>query len=68
MEVIVGGDGKEEIVKFKSAVGIGINGNMSDEEIKRKVIEDNPNLKPEEIKIIREGGKVKVEVEKDEIK
>ena len=68
MEVIVGGDGKEEIVKFKSAVGIGINGNMSDEEIKRKVIEDNPNLKPEEIKIIREGGKVKVEVEKEEIK
>ena len=68
MEVNVSGDGKEEVVKLKSAIGIGINGNMSDDEIKRKVIEDNPNVKPEEIKIIREGGKVKVEVEKEERK
>lgn len=68
MEVIVGGDGKEEVVKLKSAIGIGINGNMSDDEIKRKVIEDNPNVKSNEIKIIREDGKVKVEVEKEERK
>lgn len=68
MEVNVSGDGKEEVVKLKSAIGIGINGNMSDDEIKRKVIEDNPNVKPDEIKIIREGGKIKVEVEKEERK
>lgn len=68
MEVNVSGDGKEEVVKLKSAIGIGINGNMSDDEIKRKVIEDNQNIKPEEIKIIREGGKIKVEVEKEERK
>jgi len=68
MEVIVSGDGKEEEVKIKSAIGIGINGNMSDDEIKRKVIEDNPNVKPDEIKIIREGGKLKVEVEKEDRK
>lgn len=68
MEVNVSGDGKEEVVKFRSLKDIGINGNMSDDEIKQKVIEDNPNLKPEEIRIIREGGKIKVEVEKEERK
>ena len=65
MEVRVGGDGKEEVVKMKTAKGLGIDKNMTDEEIKKKVMEDNPNIKAEEIKIIREGDKIKVEVEKE---
>ena len=39
---------------------------MTDEEIKRKVIEDNGGeLRPEDIKITREGGNIKVEVNKE---
>lgn len=67
MEVRVGGDGKEEVVKMKSIKGSGIDKNMTDEEIKRKIIDDNGgDLKPEDIKIIREGDKIKIEVEKEE--
>jgi len=66
MEVRVNGDGKEEVVKMKSIKGSGIEKNMTDEEIKRKIIDDNGgDLKPEDIKIIREGDKIKVEVEKE---
>jgi len=66
MEVRVNGDGKEEVVKMKSIKGSGIDKNMTDEEIKRKIIEDNGgDLKPEDIKIIREGDNIKVEVEKE---
>ncbi len=67
MEVRVDGDGKQEVVKMKSIKGSGIDKNMTDEEIKRKIIEDNVgDLKPEEIKIIREGDKIKVEVTKED--
>ncbi len=67
MEVRVGGDGKEEVVKMKSIKGSGIDKSMTDEEIKRKIIEDNGgDLKHEDIKIIREGDKVKVEVTKED--
>jgi hypothetical protein len=65
MEVRVNGDGKEEVVKMKTMKGI-IDKNMTDEEIKRKVIEDNGELKPEDIKIIRDGDKIKVEVNKED--
>ena len=66
MEVRVNGDGKEEVVKMKSLKGV-IDKNMTDEEIKRKVIEDSGGeLKPEDIKIIREGDKIKVEVNKED--
>jgi hypothetical protein len=66
MEVRVNGDGKEEVVKMKSLKGV-IDKNMTDEEIKRKVIEDSGgDLKPEDIKIIREGDKIKVEVNKED--
>ena len=65
MEVRVNGDGKEEVIKMKTMKGV-INKNMTDEEIKRKVIEDNEELKPEDIKIIRDGDKIKVEVNKEE--
>jgi hypothetical protein len=66
MEVRVDGDGKEEVIKMKTMKGLGIDKNMTDEEIKRKFIEDNEELKPEDIKIIREGDKIKVEVNKEE--
>ena len=67
MEVRVEGDGKEEVVKMKSIKGSGIDKSMTDEEIKRKIIEDNGgDLKPEDIKIIREGDKIKVEVTKED--
>lgn len=66
MEVRVGGDGKEEVIKMKSTKGSGIDKNMTDDEIKRKIIADNGgDLKPEDIKIIRDGDKIKVEVEKE---
>jgi len=66
MEVRVDGDGKEEVVKMKTMKGI-IDKNMTDEEIKRRVIEDSGGeLKPEDIKIIREGDKIKVEVNKED--
>jgi hypothetical protein len=65
MEVRVDGDGKEEVIKTKTMKG-EIDGNMTDEEIKRKVIEDNGGeLRPEDIKITREGGNIKVEVNKE---
>jgi len=65
MEVHVGGDGKEEVVKMKTMKGV-IDKNMTDEEIKRKVIEDNGGeLRPEDIKITREGGNINVEVNKE---
>lgn len=67
MEVRVEGDGKQEVVKMKSIKGSGIDKSMTDEEIKRKIIEDNGgDLKPEDIKIIREGDKIKVEVTKED--
>ena len=66
MEVRVEGDGKQEVIKMKSIKGSGIDKSMTDEEIKRKIIEDNGgDLKPEDIKIIREGDKIKVEVNSD---
>jgi len=65
MEVRVDGDGRQEVIKTKTMKG-EIDGNMTDEEIKRKVIEDNGGeLKPEDIKITREGGNIKVEVNKE---
>jgi hypothetical protein len=67
MEVRVEGDGKQEVVKMKSIKGSGIDKSMTDDEIKRKIIEDNGgDLKPEDIKIIREGDKIKVEVTKED--
>ena len=66
MEVRVDGDGRQEVIKTKTMKG-EIDGNMTDEEIKRKVIEDNGGeLKPEDIKITREGGNIKVEVNKED--
>jgi tRNA threonylcarbamoyladenosine modification (KEOPS) complex Pcc1 subunit len=66
MEVRVDGDGKQEVIKMKTMKG-EIDSKMTDEEIKRRVIEDNGgDLKPEEIKIIREGDKIKVEVTKED--
>jgi len=66
MEVRIGGDGKEEVIKMKTMKGSGIDASMSDEDIKRKIIEENGmEVKPEEIKITRENGKIKVEVEKE---
>jgi hypothetical protein len=42
---------------------------MSDEDIRRKIIEENGlEVKPEDIKITRENGKVKVEVEREDRK
>ncbi len=69
VEVRVSGDGKEEVVKLKT-VAEGINKNMTDDEIRQKVISDNPegNLKPEDIKIERDGDKIKVKIEKEEVK
>jgi hypothetical protein len=65
MEVRVDGEGKQEIIKMKTMKG-EIDRKMTDEEIKRKIIEDNGgDLKPEDIKIIREGDKIKVEVSSD---
>jgi hypothetical protein len=69
MEVRVDGDGKEEVVKMKTMKGSGIDASMSDEDIKRKIIEENGlEVKPEDIKITRENGKIKVEVEKEDRK
>lgn len=66
MEVRVDGDGKQEVIKTKTMKG-EIDGNMTDEEIKRKIIEDNVGeLRPEDIKITREGGNIKVEVNKED--
>lgn len=66
VEVRVDGNGKQEVVKMKTIKG-EIDGKMTDEEIKRKVIEDNGGeLKPDDIKIIREGDKIKVEVTKED--
>lgn len=66
MEVRVDGDGKEEVVKLKTMKGF-IDKDMTDEQIKQKVIEDSGNiLTPGDIKIIREGDKIKVEVNKEE--
>mgnify|MGYP000846042755 CR=1 FL=1 len=69
VEVRVSGDGKEEVVKLKT-VAKEINKNMTDDEIRQKVISDNPegNLKPEDIKIERDGDKINVKVEKEEVK
>jgi hypothetical protein len=65
MEVRVDGDGKQEVIKMKTIKG-EIDSKMTDEEIKRKVIEDNGGeLTPEDIKITREGDKIKVEVNKE---
>ena len=66
MEVRVNGDGKEEVVKMKTIKGSGIDKNMTDEQIKKKIMDDNGDLKPEDIKIIREGDKIKVEVTKED--
>ena len=69
MEVRVDGDGKEEVVKMKTMKSSGIDASMSDEDIKRKIIEENGlEVKPEDIKITRENGKIKVEVEKEDRK
>lgn len=65
MEVRVNGDGKEEVVKMKTMKG-EIDNTMTDEQIKKKVMEDNSELKPEDIKIIREAGRIKVEVNKED--
>jgi hypothetical protein len=66
MEVRVEGESKQEIIKMKTMKG-EIDSKMTDEEIKRKVIEDNGgDLKPEDIKIIREGDKIKVEITKED--
>jgi hypothetical protein len=69
VEVRVSGDGKEEVVKLKT-VAKEINKNMTDDEIRQKVISDNPegNLKSEDIKIERDGDKIKLKVEKEEVK
>ena len=71
VEVRVSGDGKEEVVKMKTVVkGSEHDKKLTDDEIKQKVIQDNPegNLKPEDIKIEREGDKVRVKVEKEDVK
>lgn len=71
VEVRVSGDGKEEVVKMKTVVkGSELDKKLTDDEIKQKVIRDNPeaNLKPEDIKIERDGDKVKVKVEKEDVK
>jgi hypothetical protein len=69
MEVRVDGDGKEEVIKMKTMKGSGIDASMSDEDIRRKIIEENGlEVKPEDIKITRENGKVKVEVEREDRK
>jgi len=69
VEVNVDGDGTKEVVKMKTVTGV-LDKNMTDDEIKQKVISENPegNLKPEDIKIVRDGDKIKVIVEKEERK